>query len=218
MKSGYLVRLLKEISDIMEENKEYLIDLDSIVGDGDLGLTMSDGFKAAYEAIKDTEEQDAGKLLYIAGKKMASAVPSTMGTLMASGLMSAGKALKGKNNLDLQEIGLLFESYQEGVISRGKANIGEKTFIDGLNPAIQSLKKSINNEESLKEAARKASISSQRGFEETKGMIAVHGRAATRGEASKTLYDPGACVAALMMQAFESSLDRPLKNNSKIDY
>jgi dihydroxyacetone kinase-like protein len=49
-------------------------------------------------------------------------------------------------------------------------------------------------------------------------MIAVHGRAATRGEASKTLYDPGACVAALMMQAFESSLDRPLKNNSKIDY
>ena len=78
----------------MCENKDYLIELDSVVGDGDLGLTMSDGFLAAYNAVKDFEENDIGKLLYSSGKAMSTAVPSTMGTLMASGLTHAGNILK----------------------------------------------------------------------------------------------------------------------------
>ncbi|WP_265331640.1 dihydroxyacetone kinase family protein [Enterococcus avium] len=71
---------LNELTIIMTEKKEYLIELDSKVGDGDLGLTMSEGFKAAYEAIRSSKEKDLGKLLFIAGKAMSSAVPSTMGT------------------------------------------------------------------------------------------------------------------------------------------
>ena len=85
MDRTYIIRLLKD-----------LINLDSIVGDGDLGLTMSDGFVAAYKAVAESEETDAGRILYNAGKAMSTAVPSTMGTLMASGLMQAGKVLKGK--------------------------------------------------------------------------------------------------------------------------
>lgn len=87
MDCNYLKRLLACIAEVMQENRENLIQLDSIVGDGDLGLTMSDGFKAASESIQNTDETDIGKLLYMAGKAMSVAVPSTMGTLMASGLM-----------------------------------------------------------------------------------------------------------------------------------
>lgn len=68
METSYLIKLLKEISDIMAENKDKLIEMDGIVGDGDLGLTMSDGFKAAYDAVSDGAIADAGKLLFAAGK------------------------------------------------------------------------------------------------------------------------------------------------------
>ena len=108
MNAEYLVSFLREAKDIMAENREYLINLDSVVGDGDLGLTMSDGFLAAYEAVAEKGETDAGRLLYQAGKAMSTAVPSTMGTLMASGLMQAGKALKGNTELSPGQVAGLF--------------------------------------------------------------------------------------------------------------
>lgn len=206
MNISYLKTLLKSIADIMKENKDHLIALDSVVGDGDLGLTMSDGFAAAYKNVKESQETDAGKLLYMAGKAMSTAVPSTMGTLMASGLMQAGKGLKGKTDLQKEDLATLFLAYEEGVANRGKAKIGEKTFLDGLHPANVMLKECLSNGNSLLEAAKQSAQAAMQGYEDTMTMLAVHGRAATRGEASRTLKDPGAYVAALIMQAFVKSL------------
>ncbi len=202
----YITSLLKEIQDIMCSNRDYLIKLDSVVGDGDLGLTMSDGFVAAYKAVADSEEPDAGKLLYNAGKAMSTAVPSTMGTLMASGLMQAGKVLKGKMQLEPGDIADLFQAYLEGVENRGKAKVGEKTFLDGLDPAVKALKTALASGNTLAEAATRAREAAEEGFKNTTTMVAVHGRAATRGEASRTLEDPGAAVAMLIMIAFEASV------------
>lgn len=202
----YITRLLKEIQDIMCSNRDYLIKLDSVVGDGDLGLTMSDGFVAAYKAVVDSEEPDAGKLLYSAGKAMSTAVPSTMGTLMASGLMQAGKVLKGKTQLEPSDIVDLFQAYLEGVENRGKAKVGDKTFLDGLDPAVKAMRVALDSGNSLTEAATRAREAAEEGFKNTTTMIAVHGRAATRGEASRTLEDPGAAVAMLIMSAFEKSI------------
>lgn len=207
MDNKVLIGFLKEADRIMNENKEYLIDLDSVVGDGDLGLTMGDGFKAAYEAVKDGAETDSGKLLYQAGKAMSVAVPSTMGTLMASGLMQAGKVLKGKTELADSDLVTVFRAYLEGVANRGKAKVGDKTFLDGLDPAVTALEGSITAGKSLKEAAKQAAIAAEKGFENTTTMVAVHGRAATRGEASRSLRDPGAAVAMLLMKAFDASLE-----------
>lgn len=188
----------------MTERKDELIKKDSVVGDGDLGLTMSDGFTAAYNAIKDSPESDCGKMLYAAGKAMGSAVPSTMGTLMAAGLMHAGKALKGVTELSRENINALFGAYLEGVMNLGKAKQGDKTFVDGLYPAVKALTDSV--ELPLKESAAHAAEEAMRGYENTKEMLAVHGRAATRGEASRELLDPGAYVAALLVKAFYDSL------------
>ena len=204
MDSNYLIKFIEELKDIMAKNKDYLIELDSVVGDGDLGLTMSDGFKAAYESVKESSENDCGKLLYTAGKAMSTAVPSTMGTLMASGLMEAGKSLKGKENIDNADIVVLFDSYAKGVQKRGKANIGEKTFLDGICPAVDSLKDSLNKGLDLIEMSNLSFDESKKGFENTTNMVAVHGRAATRGENSRSLKDPGACVAMLIMEAFKN--------------
>lgn len=191
MNSQDLNRLLSAWAALMTEKKDWLIELDSVVGDSDLGLTMSDGFTAASEAASASGLTDVGRLSYQAGKAMATAVPSTMGTLMASGLMNAGKVLKGQ-----EEAGdaVFFQAYLEGVQNRGKAQLGEKTFLDGLAPAVDALKEGKTPEETA-EIAWAA-------FENTKGMLAKHGRMAIRGEASRDLLDPGAAVAALMMKGY----------------
>lgn len=206
MDSKDIKELLKSFMNIMVENKEYLIDLDSVVGDGDLGLTMSDGFTAAYNVSADLQETDVGKLLYNSGKAMSTAVPSTMGTLMASGFMNAGKVLKGKTELQDSDVAELFQAYMDGVSARGKAKLGDKTFLDGIAPAIEALKSSLQSGDSLPTAARKAAAAAEEAFKNTATMIAVHGRAATRGEASRSLLDPGAAVAMLMMKAFEKAV------------
>lgn len=207
MDNQYLIKLLKFLMEIMAENKDYLINIDSVVGDGDLGLTMSDGFLAAYKAAESFNGDDVGKLLYASGKAMSIAVPSTMGTLMASGFMNAGKVLKGKTQLQNSDIAELFQAYIDGVSNRGKAKIGDKTFLDGMVPAVEALKASAQHGDALPVAAQRAATAAEEGFKNTATMIAVHGRAATRGEASRTLLDPGAAVAMLIMKALVKSME-----------
>ena len=191
MNATELRRLLSSWATLMTEKKEWLIELDSVVGDSDLGLTMSDGFQAAAAAAAESTETDVGKLAYQAGKAMATAVPSTMGTLMASGLMNAGKVLKGQEKAPDADF---FQAYYDGVRNRGKAEPGEKTFLDGFEPAVRALKEGRTPQET-------ADIAWQ-AFQDTKGMLAKHGRMAIRGEASRELLDPGAAVAALLMQGY----------------
>lgn len=203
MTTTEFIKLLSIWSDIMAEKKDYLIELDSVVGDGDLGLTMSDGFKAGYEAVKAMGDKDIGTISYFAGKAMAAAVPSTMGTLMASGFMSAGKLLKGKTEIDINGLYDFFKGYFDGVANRGGAKVGDKTFLDGMNAVVNSLKESVENSEDLKTASEKAYEQAEKAFKNTATMIAVHGRAATRGEDSRSLLDPGAAVAMLMAQGLK---------------
>ena len=197
MDASYLVKMLGEISKTMDENRERLIELDSVAGDGDLGLTMTKGFRAAYDTAEASGEADAGRLLYNAGKAMSSAAPSTMGTLMALGLMQGGKVLKGKTDLADEDIA----AYEEAVMTRGKAKLGEKTFLDGFDPGVMAMKGALDAGDSLAEATKKAAEAAEEGFKAAKSMLAVHGKPAVKGEASREMDDPGACVAALIMQA-----------------
>lgn len=202
MNANDLRALLARWADEMAQKRDWLIELDSVVGDSDLGLTMSDGFRAASDAANACVLTDVGKLCYQAGKAMASAVPSTMGTLMASGLMNAGKVLKGTEQLTSAQEAQLFEAYLEGVKNRGKAEVGDKTFLDGLAPAVKVLAEAAQAGPIGAEAAQAAADAAWQAFENTRGMLARHGRMTIRGEASRELLDPGAAVAALLMKGY----------------
>lgn len=197
MNAKALSALMAQWAELMTQNRDWLIELDSVVGDSDLGLTMSDGFRAAADAVAGSAFTDVGKLAYQAGKAMASAVPSTMGTLMASGLMNVGKVYKGCEELD--DVGF-FQAYFDGVQNRGKAALGDKTFLDGLAPAIETLRSAQT--EGKAEYAKLAADSAWQAFENTRGMLAKHGRMAIRGEQSREMLDPGAAVAALLMKGY----------------
>ena len=191
--------LFAEWARVMQDNKPMLTELDSVVGDGDLGLTMSDGFAAANDVVQHSEERDIGRFFYLAGKAMASAVPSTMGTLMASGLMQAGKIFKGRTTLVTEDASAFFQAWYDGVQQRGKAQPGEKTFLDGMAPALVALKKSATTP---LVQAREALHQAQWGVQQTTTMVAKHGRAAIHGERSRTFVDPGAMVAQLLIQGY----------------
>ena len=120
---------------------------------------------------------------------------------MAIGLMQGGKVLKGKTDLADEDIAAFFAAYEEAVMTRGKAKLGEKTFLDGFDPGVMAMKGALDAGDSLAEATKKAAEAAEEGFKAAKSMLAVHGKPAVKGEASREMDDPGACVAALIMQA-----------------
>lgn len=190
--------LFAEWARVMQSNKQTLTELDSVVGDGDLGLTMSDGFATAATYAQHSNERDLGRFFYMAGKAMSSAVPSTMGTLMASGLMQAGKVFKAQETIVPADMGAFFQAWYDGVQQRGKAQPDEKTFLDGMAPALVALKITA----APLEQAGEALLQAQQGVQQTTTMVAKHGRAAIHGERSRTLVDPGAMVAQLLVQGY----------------
>ncbi|MHC1787139.1 MAG: DAK2 domain-containing protein [Christensenellales bacterium] len=202
MGAALLRGLLDAWAGTMASNKEELIRLDGLCGDSDLGLTMSAGFAAAAAQAALDQGQDIGRLAYAAGKAMSLAVPSTMGTLMASGLMSAGKALKGEEAFDARQQLNFLAAFYGGIAARGKAAPGDKTVLDSLKPALDALNSSLDEGKPLVDAVRLAAEAAQAGYLSTQGMLARHGRMAIRGEASRQYLDPGAAVAALLMRSW----------------
>lgn len=191
---------------IMKANAEYLIELDGVAGDSDLGLTMSDGFAAANRAAAAFDGTDIGMLVYYSGKAVMSNAPSSLGTLLGSGLLEAGKSLKGRESLSPDEFYLFFEAIEKNIMLRGHSKVGDKTFIDGLDPAVQVLKDRDVWKEGVQAGLRKAAEAAEAGSDNTKTLIARHGRMAVRGEQSIGMLDPGSVVAALLVRAFANTL------------
>lgn len=192
-------------ADIMLANRDELIRLDGVAGDSDLGLTMTDGFAAARDAVAAFDGTDTGKLLYTGGKAIMGHAPSSLGTLLGSGFLEAGKQLRGRDELPLSEAHRFFQALEDNIMSRGGSKVGDKTFLDGIDPAIRILASadwSAGEAQVLRQAADAAAA----GAENTKNMIARHGRMAIRGEDSIGMLDPGAVVGALLVAAFAQAL------------
>jgi phosphoenolpyruvate---glycerone phosphotransferase subunit DhaL len=194
--------IFSRLSAIMLENRDWLIELDGALGDGDLGITMSSGFAKVAETLGGSEEGDIGKLLAQAGMVMAKTVPSTMGTLLASGFMRGGKALAGKGELDLKDFLLFLEGFDEAIMARGKSKPGDKTILDSLNPAVLALGDALRSGASLGEGLDSAFQAAKKGVEDTKAMVSKHGRAAYYQEKSLGHQDPGATVGMLIIEGF----------------
>jgi dihydroxyacetone kinase-like protein len=199
-----IIRILHNLKQLFNENKDFLVELDGRMGDSDLGLTMSKAFTAAHDELVDTEETDIGKILMKAGMVMAKAAPSTMGTLMGTGFMRGGKAIAGKSEISAADLADFFQAFVAGIMERGKAKPGEKTIIDSLKPAADTLTHSKTQD--IQEAMQEAIVSAQRGLESTKDMIAKHGRIAYYKEQSKGQEDPGATAGVILMKGFAVGL------------
>jgi dihydroxyacetone kinase-like protein len=163
---------------------------------------MSTGFSKVYEMISVLEEKDVGRVFIKVGMTLAETVPSTMGTLIATGFMKAGKASKDKIEIDLLDLVEMSSAFIKGIMERGKTKLNEKTVVDSLYPAFEALKSASESNKSLKEAFRQAYEAANKGVEATKKMVSKHGRGVWYGEKSIGKKDPGAVAGMLFVKAF----------------
>jgi len=196
-----LPELFESIAKVFVEKKDELCAMDANMGDGDLGLTMSKGYSAMPDLIREnTVENNIGKTLFKAGMKMSSVVPSTMGTLMASGIMEAGKSLNEKDKIEAADLAVFFESFAAGIKKRGKCEAGDRTIYDALSVAGDRAKESVNENSTLFDVANAALKGAQEGVEATKDMLPKFGKAAVFSAKAKGIADQGAVAGYLMVK------------------
>lgn len=206
MNLSTLKGVLPYIKDIMDENRDYLIELDSKNGDGDLGISMSSGYKALAEYIKTEDENDLGKVFMTMSSIFNEAAPSSLGTITSFIMIGMAKYLKGKKEAELKDISLAMEAGINLVMQKANSKIGDKTILDSLYPAIKSLEE--NSDKDKKEAFKIAFDAASIGSDNTKNMIAVHGRAAYYGDKTLGMLDGGSVVGKLIFESIDRYLSR----------
>lgn len=205
MDRQFVNKLFDSWNMIFQENIDELTRLDSVGGDGDLGIVMGDGFKTVKEFVYSSEEVDLGKLFYQAGKCFNNAASSSMGTLIASGFMNIGKKLKGKKELEQEDLLVLVQGMAEGVQTIGKAKEGEKTFLDAIYPASRAMEAELKQTVNV---CLKAGVeAAKQGVEDAAQMEARHGRLAFRKEASIGITDPGSVAALLYVEGILKTVE-----------
>jgi len=207
MNATDIKRIAAAWAEIMLENRDFLVELDSVAGDGDIGLVLSDGFAAVNQALAESEQEDIGKLIYFVGKTLSTKAPSSMGTLLANGFMRAGKSLRGRTEFGVAELGDMMQGIADGIIDMGGAAEGEKTALDSLLPGLRALRE--HKDAPAAEALQFAAEAAELGFEKTRDMVAKHGRIAFRGEDSRTIADPGAAAVMLLYKGMLRAMAKP---------
>lgn len=196
---------LRAISEIIEENKEYLSRLDTEIGDGDHGFSMANGFKSMADKLDEYRELSIGEILKKSGfeliKKIGGAAGAIFGTLFTAQASYYQKSLENKNTLSLRELVSMLEEAETQIQKRGGAKPGDKTMIDAFTPAIEALKKATEKNMSFGEAFGLAAEEAQKGAESTKNMIAKKGRSKNLGDRSIGYIDPGAESTHLIFKA-----------------
>lgn len=200
-------KLIHTIRHLMETNRDYLIEIDAAMGDGDLGITMARGFAAADDQLQELGDEDPGKMLTKAGTAIAQAAPSTMGTLIATGFMRGGKAIAGATSIGTAELAAFFEAFTEGLMQRGKAGPGEKTIIDIFKPAGDACRAAADSGTPLVEAVQQIVEAAENANEACTQLQAQHGRAAYYQEQSVGKVDPGAAAGVIVLQGFKDYLE-----------
>ena len=195
-------KVFEKIKETMDKNKEWLFELDSAVGDGDLGMSMSNGFKKVYEGIKDLTEEKVGNIFMKAGYILAEEAPSTAGTLIGTSLMEISNSLIDKIEINLSDFSKIICTFSENIMKTGNCKPGEKTILDSIYPASKALSEAVKNNLTLKDGLRGAYIAAQKGFESTKDMIPRHGRGSWYREKALGKLDPGAAAGMLIIKAF----------------
>lgn len=198
MNSKELKDIIGSISSLIDSNKDYLIELDAQNGDGDLGISMSNGFKALVKFLETNEENDVGKVFMKMSSILNEASPSSLGTIISFFMIGIAKSLKGKTEIQLNDISDAMDNGLKLIMEKANSKLGEKTILDSLNPAIEALKNSSSLD--AKEAFKNAFEAASKGSESTKNMKAVHGRASYYGDKSIGMLDGGSVVGKLIFE------------------
>jgi len=198
--------IIGDIAVVIEEQKQYLSDLDQAIGDGDHGFNMARGFAVVTQKLKEAPGADIGEVLKTVAMALISNVGGASGPLYGTLFLKAAGVAKGLTEVDLPGFIPLLKEGILGVQARGKAELGDKTMVDVLIPALESLEKDSAAGLSGKEAFANAEKVASFHMEKTKDVLAKKGRASYLGERSIGHIDPGATSSYLMIKTISKAL------------
>ena len=186
----------------MQEHREELVRLDTAIGDGDHGTNMNRGMTKALEKLAASEPADPGAVLKTVAMTLISTVGGAAGPLYGTLFLQLGNALAGETEVDLAGFAAAWRKGLEGVQSRGKAELGDKTMVDALSPAVEALEQAADLDGGLSAAASAA----EQGMHATTPLVARKGRASYLGDRSAGHQDPGATSTYYLFKSAAEAL------------
>src|SRR5690554_5223433 len=172
-----VVQWLKNLAGVLTENKEYLTQLDSAIGDADHGTNMKRGFDKVMEKLPGVADKDIGNILKTTGMTLISSVGGASGPLYGTFFMRSGMAAAAKEELSGEDLVALLQAGVDGIVQRGRAQVGDKTMIDAWMPALDAMKQSLANGNETIDALEAAVAAAEQGMEDTIPLQAKKGRA-----------------------------------------
>ncbi|MBD2297913.1 dihydroxyacetone kinase subunit DhaL [Nostoc sp. FACHB-190] len=191
----------------IEQNKEYLTELDAAIGDADHGINMDRGFKKVISQLPTVTQQDIGSILKTVSMTLISSVGGASGPLYGTFFLKASTIAAGKQELTTQELLALLQAGLDGVLQRGKAQLEDKTMVDVLSPAVVAFRQAVEEGKNTVAALQKSVAVAEQALQNTKPMLAKKGRASYLGERSIGHQDPGATSSYLMLRSLMVSLE-----------
>jgi dihydroxyacetone kinase-like protein len=203
---GQVSDWIRAFAAVIAENKEYLTELDSAIGDADHGINMNRGMQAVLGKMDAAEPADIGALLKAVGMTLVSTVGGASGPLYGTLFLQMGTSAAGKSDLSGDDWADALASGLAGVQRRGKAELGDKTMIDALVPAVEAVRSALADGSALDEALRRSAEAAQEGMTATIPLVARKGRASYLGERSADHQDPGATSSWLLLRTAAETL------------
>ncbi|MEJ7813942.1 MAG: dihydroxyacetone kinase subunit DhaL [Rubrobacter sp.] len=198
--------VIKEMAAAMEEHRRYLTKLDSEIGDGDHGNNMNRGFQAALERLQDADLSIPADVLKAVSMALISKVGGAAGPLYGTAFLRASTALADKEEVSSEDAAEALEAALGGIKQRGKAEVGDKTIIDALEPAVEAAKEAAG-EGSVAGVFRSAAEAAKEGAESTVPLTARRGRASYLGARASGHQDPGATSTYMLLDAAARTLE-----------
>lgn len=195
----HIIRWLEGTRDILHDNSQYLTDLDAAIGDADHGINISRGFQEAVKGLPTVTNTDIGNILKTFGMALLSSIGGASGPLYGTFFIKAGMAVTAKEELTTEDIAVMVAEGMQGILSRGRAAVGDKTMIDTWHPAVGALADSAEAGDNIITALTIAVDAGRSGMESTVPLQARRGRASYLGERSIGHQDPGATSAYLIL-------------------
>lgn len=210
MNNQDVLRWLERTADVLHENRTYLTELDSAIGDADHGINMDRGFSNVRDKFPAMAAMDIATQLRTVGSTLVSTVGGASGPLYGTAYLRAGGAVAGKQQLSSADVVAMLEAFLGGIVARGKAQPGEKTMVDALTPALAAAKEALNEGASLAVLTQRATAAAEEGMKATIPMLATKGRASYLGERSVGHQDPGATSSWLILRSLAETCQNML--------
>jgi phosphoenolpyruvate---glycerone phosphotransferase subunit DhaL len=183
------------------ENEQYFSELDGVVGDGDFGYSIARGFEKVLAEWENLDHSTPGSFLKKVSSVIVGSVGGVSGSIWGTAFLRAGVALGIKTEVTYSDVIGMFRSAIEGIKKRGNADLGDKTLLDALVPAVDQLEKAFNEGKDISTALDEAAVVARESAEATRPMLAKKGRAAYTGERSIGSLDAGAIAMAVLFEA-----------------